>query len=75
MKRYQECNVFVKILRRLRWQPIYFIQALYTVILYRFLPKKDRCFKSSLMFEIVYYTWQGKAKWYYTPEEIKPFFD
>lgn len=71
MKRYQECNLFVKLYRRIKYQPIYFIYACWcfikSVFNYPIYQYRENPF---LVYKIIYSIWYEKAKWYYTHEEV-----
>ena len=68
IKRYQECNFLTRMYRRLKYQPYYFIKALY--LSFKYLYRKDLGEKASFVFSILYQEWQCKAEWYYTEEEV-----
>lgn len=65
--RYQECNIFIRLYRRLKYQPLYFIKACIAVI--RELPYNSQL-PSRFGFLCVYNQWYIKANWYYTHEEV-----
>lgn len=68
-KRFQECNIFVKLCRRIRYQPYYFIKALWVMTKATF--DKERELELSLYFSLIYYQWQLDANWTYTLEEVR----
>lgn len=66
LKRFQECNIFVKLYRRLRYQPYYFITALFYWFKSKFILRSGN---EKLVFMITYAEWCSKAEYWYTPEE------
>lgn len=68
IKRFQECNLIVRLYRRLRWQPLYFFKALFIAI--KTALSKDSSMEPELAFKLIYAEWNTKANWYYTPEEV-----
>jgi len=68
VKRFQECNFFVRLWRRLKYQPKYFFKALYIATKVRFSPNNQYRFK--FIFSLIYTEWQMKAEWHYTTEEV-----
>lgn len=67
IKRYQECNWIVRLYRRLRWQPFYFLKAsFYAFKAFLTNPSVD----PELTFKLIYAEWNSKANWNYTPEEV-----
>lgn len=81
MKLYQDCNIIIKTLRRIRWIPLYFFKACFAVIRHQFKPwhsvheDKIRYYKNSFVWETIFYEWQIKAKWYYSYNTIEEFFN
>ena len=76
-KRYQECNIFEKLYRRLRYQPYYFIVACIAFIKqeiahyhYEDEDGTRKYYKSSFIFSLIYCEWQFKANWVYYHEEV-----
>jgi hypothetical protein len=68
-KRYQECNIFIKLWRRLIYQIPYFILACCRFVQYQFFVK-DTEVTAKLAFRLTHVEWQHKANWYYTYEEV-----
>ena len=68
IKRYQECSWIVRLYRRLRWQPFYFLKATFyaTKAFFSKKPSAD----PELTFKLIYAEWNSKVNWYYTPEEV-----
>ena len=75
-KRYQECHILEKLYRRLKYQPCYFVQGCWcylkqTIRIYITKEKLNKLESPSLYFSLIYGTWQSKAKWYWTMEEMQ----
>lgn len=68
MKKFQDCNIFVKLYRRAKYQPFYFLLAIWTVIIAFFSKKRKE--PLYYYFTIIYGQWFVKAHWYYTIEEV-----
>jgi hypothetical protein len=68
-KRFQECNIFVRLYRRIRYQPYYFIKALW--VMFKAVFDKEREFKLSFYFKLIYTQWQSDADWWYTLQELQ----
>jgi hypothetical protein len=60
-KRYQECNIFVKLYRRIRYQIPCIVNSTW-----HYLYNRDK-----LLFKVHLTEWQIKARWYYTFDELK----
>jgi hypothetical protein len=72
-KRYQECNLFVKLYRRLVYQIPFFFEALYLCLKSLKRYSKGKGYSPCLIFKLTYVKWQGRkmANWVYTEEELK----
>lgn len=68
IKRYQECNFIVRLYRRLRWQPFYFIKAVFAFLQVVF--SKGISEDAIIVYKLTYGEWNSKANWWYTPEEV-----
>ena len=72
-KRYQDCNLIIKLYRRLKYQPYYFLKAMVYAII-QTITKRNRdengIYKASFIFSLIYCEWQMKADWHYTHEEV-----
>ena len=72
-RRYQDCNLIIRLYRRIKYQPYYFIKASYYAII-QILTKRNRnkygIFKTSFIFSLLYNEWSHKAGWYFTHEEV-----
>ena len=77
VKRYQECNLLVRLYRRLKYQPYYFLKGVKGYIEQLMTKKYDDDDISTIrlpprfIFDVYYSQWQSKAEWYYTYEEFK----
>ena len=67
MSRYQFQPFYIKIYRRLRYQPLYFCKALYVVFKSLFVQKNNRE-SLGLIFLLTYVKWEDMANLYYTFE-------
>ena len=66
LRRYQDCSIIEKIYRRLKYQPICVIIALFYTVKHLFM--KDG--KPILVWKILSVEWCLKAKWYYDIDEV-----
>ena len=67
VKRFQECNFFVRLYRRIKYQPISFIKALWASVLALLTHGSET---ARLVYIVRYSDWYSKAHWYYTTEEV-----
>lgn len=67
MKRFQECNFFIRLYRRIKYQPISFIKALWASILALLTHGSETARR---VYSVYYSDWYIKAHWYYTTEEV-----
>jgi len=78
IKRYQDCNLIIKLYRRLKYQPYYFLKALYCSIEHLMTKKNNRdteIYKASFIFSLIYCEWQMKANWMYSFDSLDDFRD
>ena len=75
--RYQFQPFYIKLLRRIRYQPEYFIRGLLCATKNKFFTKRTDKKKEQghfrLVFSVVYTEWQYKAKYYYCKEEVESY--
>ena len=68
MKRYQDCNLFIRLYRRLKYQPLYFIKAI--LLTYR-THKANNDLPVMFVFDLLYCKWYIKANWLYEHKTLE----
>lgn len=71
--RYQFKPLYVRLYRRARYQPLYFLLAVYYVIRNIFRRREDRE-SLRLIFTLHHTMWQIKSEWYYTFDDVDSMF-
>jgi hypothetical protein len=69
-KRYQDCNLLVKLYRRLKYQPFYFLKGLYALIKYAVKRQYRDEIDVRLVWLVVYGEWELKANLWWECEEV-----
>lgn len=73
--RYQFQPLYIRMYRRLKYQPLYFCKGVIAGIKTVLFQKKEDRYKFRFVYQVISTEWQIKANYVYTPDEVKEFLD